>query len=277
MTLSKRNFFFKAGIGLSAVFCALTLVCAAIVLPLFPAVVSDVTRRVDGVFQGIIVRFFESRPYAPFFSILCAVLYAFVTIILIYRYFEKTRCLEILFFGFFVFSFAFEACRVMAPLSLKYAFPGLYLTMASRCVLFGRYLGLFSLFAASVCASGLELEKQRSVIWVIILITLAIAVGTPIDSLAWDSSLCMIRAYPTMFSTIEACLSIGILLSFFIASYTRRSSEYFFVGIGTALALLGRNLLYTTDTWLSPVPALLALIAGTWLVCTHLHRVYLWL
>jgi hypothetical protein len=104
-----------------------------------------------------------------------------------------------------------------------------------------------------------------------------IAVETPVDSLAWDSSLCMIRAYPASFKLLEASLVIGILLSFFIAAYTRSSREYFFTGIGTALVLVGRNLLYSADTWLTPLPALIALVIGTWLICTRLHQVYLWL
>jgi hypothetical protein len=277
MTLAKRNIFFKAGIGLSSLFLIFTLFCSFIALPLFPAVVSGARRRPEGLFQGLIAHLFQPSPYAAFFTMLCAVVYAFVTITFIYWYFEKTRCLEILFFGFFVFSFAFEWCRVLTPLSLLYPMPGLYLIVASRCILFGRYFGLFSLFAASAYASGLEIEKQRSVILIIILTTLVIAVETPVDSLAWDSSLCMIRAYPAAFKLLEVCLVVGILLSFFIAAYTRSSREYFFTGIGAALVLIGRNFLYSADTWLSPMPALIALVIGTWLICTRLHQVYLWL
>jgi hypothetical protein len=277
MTLAKRNIFFKAGITLSSLLLTFTLLCSFIALSVFPAVVAEARRRPEGLFQGFFNHWASPQPYAAFFAMLCAVVYAFVAITFIYHYFEKTRCLEILFFGFFVFSFAFEGCRALTPLSLSYPMPGLYLVVASRCILFGRYFGLFSLFTASACASGLEMEKQGNVILIIIMTSLVIAVETPVDSLAWDSSLCMLRAYPAAFKLLEACLVVGILLSFAIAAYTRSSREYFFTGIGAALALLGRNLLYSADTWFTPLPALVALVAGTWLICTRLHQVYLWL
>jgi hypothetical protein len=66
-------------------------------------------------------------------------------------------------------------------------------------------------------------------------------------------------------------------LSFFISAYSRGSPEYILIGIGSFLVFLGRNLLITADTCVTPLPGLLSLIAGTWLICTKLHKVYLWL
>jgi hypothetical protein len=31
-----------------------------------------------------------------------------------------------------------------------------------------------------------------------------------------------------------------------------------------------------TDTWLSPSAGIIFLSFGTWLVCTYLHKIYLW-
>jgi hypothetical protein len=277
MTLSKRNKFFKVGIELSSIFLTFTVVGSFAAMPLYPEAVADATRRVSGVFQPLISYFLQPASYAPFVSTICAVLYAFIATIVIYRSFAQTRCQEILFFGFFAFSFAFEACRILPPLSQQYTFPSLYLIMGSRVLLFGRYFGLFSLFASSACAAGLEVEKQRTIISIIILATLLIVSGIPVDSLSWDSSLCMIRAYSELFNILELCLICVTTLSFFIAAYSRSSTEYAFIGVGSLLVALGRNLLFSSDTWISPFPALAALAVGTWFICTRLHRMYLWL
>ena len=277
MTLSRRNKFFKAGIILSSLFLALSIVGSFVVMPVYPIAVADATRRVSGLLQSLISHFFGAASYAPLFSMACAVIYAFVASIVIYSSFAQTRCQEILFFSFFAFSFAFEACRILPPLSQQYTFPSFYLIVGARAMLFGRYFGLFSLFASSVCAAGLEVEKQRILLSIIILTTLLIVSGIPVDSLSWDSSLCMIRAYSGLFNMLELCLVCVTALSFFITAYSRNSVEYVFIGVGSLLVALGRSLLFSSDTWITPFPALAALAVGTWFICARLHRMYLWL
>ncbi|MDR1325538.1 MAG: hypothetical protein LBK00_05830 [Treponema sp.] len=277
MTLSRRNKFFKAGIMLSSLFLVLSIVGSFVVMPVYPIVVAGATRRVSGLLQPLTSHFFGPASYAPFFSMACAVIYAFVATIVIYSSFEQTRCQEILFFSFFALSFAFEACRILPPLSQQYTFPSFYLIVGTRAMLFGRYFGLFSLFASSACAAGLEVDKQRILLWIIILTTLLIVSGIPVDSLSWDSSLCMIRAYSGLFNMLELCLVCVTTLSFFITAYSRNSIEYVFIGVGSLLVALGRSLLFSSDTWITPLPALAALAVGTWFICARLHRMYLWL
>jgi hypothetical protein len=80
-----------------------------------------------------------------------------------------------------------------------------------------------------------------------------------------------------MFRMIEAGVLLITMVSFFIAAYSRGAGEYIAIGAGSFLALLGRNILLSADTWAGPIPALLFLGAGTWLICIQLHKVYLWL
>jgi hypothetical protein len=206
-----------------------------------------------------------------------AVIYAFVTLILIYYFFEKTQSPEILFFALFVLSLSFEGMRLMAPLQKIHQIPALYLLMASRALLFGRFFGIFSLFAASVYAAGLEMQKQQNIIMIIALVTLVITLGVPIDILSWDTSYCMISGFPSMFRMVEAGVLFITTLSFFISAYSRGSRDYVLIGAGSFLVFLGRSLLLSADTWATPLPGLLALIAGTYFICTRLHKVYLWL
>jgi hypothetical protein len=277
MTISVRNNFFKAGIALSSLSCAVITAAAFVVIPAYPEAASEAVRRSAGMFQGLLKNLGPSAPYVPFVAMLGTVLYSLVGIILIYFLFEKTQSQEIMFFSLFVVSLAVESIRITIPLKVVYEFSAVYCVMAARILIFSRYFGLFSFFVSGVCAAGLEMQKQRNAIVVAALAAMAIAMGIPIDGLSWDSSLIMITGYTTMFTIVEGGLLFFTVISFFVAAYNRGSRDYIFIGIGALLAFAGRNILLYADAWLIPFPGLIALAAGTWFFCTRLHQIYLWL
>jgi hypothetical protein len=276
MTLLVRNIYFRAGICLSLLALVTTLSLSFIIFPAYPQVGAAAIRSA-GLFQSLISYFSAAHPYASFVTMLSLVLYAFITMILIYYFFEKTQSPEILFFALFVISFAFEALRVMVPLAAVHKLPGIYLVMSYRGLLIARYFGVFSLFAASVYAAGLGEQKQGNIVFIIAIAAMIIALGVPVDGLAWDSSLMMISGYTSMLKMVEVGIALITAVSFFISAYSRGSREYIFIGIGSLLAFLGRSVLLTADTWITPLPGLALLAAGTWIICVQLHRVYLWL
>jgi hypothetical protein len=276
MTLSVRNNYFRTGIILSLVSLALTLALCFITLPAYPQAGAAAVRT-TGIFQSLVSRFFQSQAYVAFATMVGAVLYALVSMILIYYFFEKTQSPEILFFALFVSSFAFEGLRVMVPLRGIYDLPAFYLVLGSRVLLFTRFFGILSIFAASVYAAGLGEQKQGNIVFIIAIAALVIALGVPIDGLAWDSSLMMLRGYPSMLKLAEVGIMAITMISFLISAYTRGSREYIFIGIGSLLVFWGRAMLLPSDTWVTPLPALLLLAGGTWIICVQLHHVYLWL
>jgi hypothetical protein len=277
MTLSVRNNCFKAGIVLSSLSLAAIAAAAFVVIPAYPEAASEAARRSSGMFQGLLENLGSSAPYAPFAAMLGAVLYSLTSIILIYFLFEKTQSQEILFFGLFVISLAVEGIRIVIPLKITYEFSIVYCVMAARILVFSRYFGLFALFASSVCAAGLEVQKQRNTIIIIVLTAMAVAMGIPIDGFFWDSTLTMLSGYDTMFAIVEGGLLFFTVTSFFVAAYNRSSRDYIFIGTGALLALVGRNILLHADDWLTPLPGLMILGLGTWFFCTRLHQIYLWL
>jgi hypothetical protein len=276
MTLSARNTCFKAGIAVSGLSLLAIIAAAFIILPAYPQAIAESARRASGIFLRFIGNLQEPAPYAPFITTAGAVLYSLIGIILIHYFFEKTQCPEILFVGFFVVSFAFECFRVMIPLKIALDFPALYLVNGARILIFGRYFGLFSLFAASLYSTGLQFQKQQYIVFISAAAALIIAAGIPVDALSWDTTLNMLSDYSTPFVMIQWGI-IGITAaSFFISAYTRGSKQYIFIGLGILLAYLGRNVLLNSDTLISPVPGLIILSLGTWFICTKLHKIYLW-
>jgi len=237
----------------------------------------EITRRSEGLFQMLAGKLFNAELLAVHWCIMSLALYSFLSIILIYYFFEKTQSPEILFVTFFAVSFAPETLRLLFPLSQVYEIPSLYLLTASRVMLFSRYFGIFSLFTASIYAVGFTAQKQRNVFLIIAVITLIITLGVPFDTATWDSSLNMIKGYLSMFRLIEVGVLLTTALSFFIAARLRSSREYVFIGAGSILALLGRYILLNADTWAALPTGTLFLVLGTWLICTKLHKIYLWL
>jgi hypothetical protein len=277
MTLYDRNVFFRVEIIVSGVFLILAGIFALQALPACPGVMAEAVRRSPGVFQALAERLLDPTPFIPFVSLALAALFSLAALVFIYFFFEKTQAPEILFITLFVLSFSFEVMRLMTLLQKVWVIPSIYLLLASRALLFGRLFGIFSLFAAGVCAAGLEIQKQLNVILIAVFVSLVVTLGVPIDILTWDSSFSMINGYLSLFRMIETVVLLITLASFFISAWSRGTPEYVVIGLGSFLAFAGRNILLSSDTWISPLPGLLLLAAGIWLICTKLHKVYLWL
>jgi hypothetical protein len=277
MTLSARNNVFKLGLALSFL-CLLLCVFASIkVIPFYPSMEDEITRANESIFRAFFNKFSGTNLLATHYCILVLVFFSFCSIIITHFSFEKTQSPEILFVVFFAASFSLEALRLIIPLGRVYEIPSLYMLMVARIILFGRYFGLFSLFTASLYAVGFKAQKQRNVITIIAVITLIIILGIPIDTQAWDSSLNMITGYTSMFRLIETGAFFITTISFFIAAWLRSSWDFIYIGTGAALAFFGRSILLSAGTWVGLPVGLLFLVAGTWLICTKLHKIYLWL
>jgi hypothetical protein len=277
MTLLQRNRLFKTAICFAALALFMMLTVALVTLPLAPESIAAAAQRTRGILQPLLTRLSSPWPYAPIVSMLLATIYALASLIVILNFFEKTGSPEIIFFTMFVFSFSFELVRSMLLLKEMLRLSPVYLILASRVLYFGRYFGVFCLFAASAYAAGLDIQKHGNILLIALIVTLLIVIGIPIDSLAWNSSLTMLSGYDSMFRLAQAGIAIITLLSFFVSSYTQRSKEYFIIACGMILVLLGRNILFAADTFAALPLGIVLLGVGTWLSCVQLHHVYLWL
>ncbi|MCL2140042.1 MAG: hypothetical protein FWH41_11010 [Treponema sp.] len=276
MTLSQRNLFFKAGIIISSLSIFICIISSITAISVYEEMESNITHFADSFFNMLTGSLANTNLLAVHISILGMSLYSLLSILFINYFFEKTQSKEILFVSFFVVSFSLEALRFVIPISLMYNIPSMYLLFASRIIIFSRYFGIFSLFAASVYAVGYQSRTQHTFIFIIIITTWIIALGIPVDTQTWDSSFNMIKGYSSMFKMID----IGVFListgSFFIAAWQRSNREFLFIGTGTVLVFIGRDILLNADNWLGMPIGLPCLAIGTWLICTYLHKIYLW-
>jgi hypothetical protein len=252
----------------------MVVVFAHQVVPLFPEIAGAAVKRPFG--YGF-AAFIPANPYVPFAVMLTAALYALIVQALIYQFFEKTQSPEIYFFALFVFSFTFECGRILIPLQHLYMLPQTFIAAAGRMQLFGRFFGLFALFASSVYAAGLKAQKQGTVFFAVTLAAMLFAVRVPVDALAWDTALRLNCGYRSMFWILEVVLALLSVAGYFVSARIRGGKEFVPAGIGVFLVAFGRTLLLDADTPYAPVLAFVCLVAGTWLVCAQLHRIYLWM
>ena len=169
MTLSIRKKIFLGGLAFSILSLAILSFGGYHAFPAFKASMEASSMQSGGIVNALFRNYVESSHMVPFFAILCALIYSLIGIILILIYFEKTHSPEILFIGLFIISLSFEFIRIIVPLREIFHFPSMYMIFTSRILLFGRYFGLFSLFAAAVYAAGLDIQKQQMAFIMVIL------------------------------------------------------------------------------------------------------------
>jgi hypothetical protein len=276
MTLSERNTFFKTGIVLCSICALFVLAASFLVIPVFSEIMEEYTRRPVNFFQ-VLAGFLKNDFYAVFVSLAASVLYSLISIIFIHFFFERTSVPEILYIAFYTVSFAFEAIRLILPLHHFYNFSQFYVSIAFKSLLFIRFFGVFSLFTAGLCAAGLEIQKTRNVIFIIVIASLVITLSVPIDASNWDTSINIVNSYTSMFALIGLAVSVITMISFFIAANIRDSREYINVAVGAILVLTGRSFLLNIDNWLGTIPGILLLSFGTGFLCSKLHKIHLWL
>jgi hypothetical protein len=277
MTLSMRNRLLGAGIAASIIPATILAVTAADAFGTAPLASQEAIRRARGILQIVAVLFLPQSPYAPLASMVFSVLYAGTTIALIYYFFEKTQAPEILFFALFALSLACESFRIAVPLAAAHNWPPAYVVSSARSLLFGRFFGLFALFAAGLYATGLEYQKHGRVVILVAAAAFAVAAGAPVDGLSWDSAYSPLPGYASMLEIVQIGVAVIAIANFLVAAYSRGSIDFVYVALGCVLVVIGRDGLIRADTWLALPLGAAAISLGTALVATKVHRFYLWL
>jgi hypothetical protein len=243
-------------------------------LPVYGDLVRQAPQRsVSGFITGLLP---FPAPYVAFASIGTSVLFAFVSQVLLFYFFEKTQAIEVRLLGTFLFSFTFEILRIVTPLKTVMHLSGYIPAITSHFMVFGRFYGLFALFAAGLYVSGLKIRREETVIFPMATAALLFALRMPIDSFYYDTSLYPITGFSRTFGTLNIVIIMLSILCFISGAYTRGSREYYFIALGVLAVAIGRRLLLTADTWVILGAGAVFLFFGTWYAGIQFRRMYLW-
>jgi len=212
MTFSERNAFFKIGVVFCIAAAVFVLVASVHIMPVYGQMEENNLRPAD-LFQVLFSLFLKADYLAAHFSIILCALFSVAGIISIYLSFRQTSSPEILYIAIFAISFSFEIIRLVLPLHLHFDIPSFYMVMAARILLFFRYFSVFSLFTASLCSAGLEIQKTSTVILMIFAAALIIAFSVPIDTQSWDTSFFTVIGFTSMFLSSMRPKMLVVLLT----------------------------------------------------------------
>jgi hypothetical protein len=274
MTLARHIQILKIGIAVAAAALVGVGVISWKIIPLFPSLIKNAWNR--STFSVIVNLLPSESPYAAYVTVVASLVYALAMLIFIYYMFEKTQSTEVHFFIFFVLSLLFEILRLSIPSRIAFNLPGILLGFSAHALVFCRFFGMFSLFIASLVASGLKIEKEESLLFPLIIITLCLSIAVPINTFTYDTTLCLANGYPAIFRVMTYLVAFFSTLSFFYGAWHSGTKEYFAVGVGTLLAFLGRGILIDADFYLLAVTGFAMLSAGSCLICLNLRKLYLW-
>jgi hypothetical protein len=274
MTISKHIILLKAGIAVSFLALVAFAVSATEILPLYPDMVSAKAFRNIPAF---IVRLLPPpSPYAVFAATGIAVLFAFVAQICLFYFFERTQSVEIRFLGIFLFSLTFEVMRIAIPLKTAFNLSGYIPIIASRLIVFGRFYGLFSVFAAALYASGFKVRKDETVILTMATAAMLFAFRLPIDTFNLGTNLYPVTGFSGIFNSTSVAIVLLAMYCFVSGAYAHGTREYYLLAPGVLAAVAGRTMLLNADTWQMLFPGTALLVFGVWFTGVQYRRMYLW-
>jgi hypothetical protein len=207
-------------------------------------------------------------------SVVC--LGAAAALIVIARGFKRTVSLEIFFFAFWLASCSFEALRAVAYLVAVEGGSPVIVEGLTRALFFGRAFGAMALFVSSLYAAGFRNEKLGSALFVMFLLALGVATGTPINSGYYSPALFAEIGFGSLLIGAFGLLVLGTALDYVVAGFTKKENAYFEAAAAACAGIVGVTVACNA---IHPIAGILALGAASWgsvRFLARMHSYYLW-
>ncbi len=208
---------------------------------------------------------------ASLVSIIAFLIASPVLSIVVFREFQKTASLEILFFSGFIIGCITESGRIIVPLFGLWKTNSIFLIAVGRSVIAGRFLSLMSLFFAAVFSSSDELQNAERNILILLVSTCLFGIFYPMDTTFTTSTCSVLWGYRTFFSIIRILLVLVTVFSVLADAYTREVSRIYIKALGVFILSLGYLLLCVSDCWFEFFLSIIFSILGCVLYLRTVH------
>lgn len=210
-------------------------------------------------------------------NILFLSLFSFVSSLLFRITFSKTLAPELFFFAIFILTFSFEAFRLIFLYFQFRSSPFIIGILITRIVHFGRFLRVYSLFAAGLFACSIANPKTGIYLGIGILLSLAYAIGIPVDATRRTGTFLYITGIADYTRIIFSIGEVISIINFVLAGVLKNTREYYFMALAFFITLGGSAVLISfPGRLLFLVIGVPFLLAGTIMFGNRSHELYLW-
>ncbi len=189
-------------------------------------------------------------------------IFSIVLSVSLYKGFEKTPSLEILFFSGLILSCIAEGTRIFLPMFGLWKTNSLFLITLGRIVSAGRILAPLSVFFASLFSGAAELQYAERNIVILLATACIFGMLYPMNTTVTTSSCTMLWGFKGLFVSLRVIIFLSSLLSILVEAYSRGIKELYVKSLGLFLLALGYGILCSTDCWLEFFVAGIFCISG---------------
>ena len=199
-------------------------------------------------------------------------IYALTFLLILGRQMRRNPSAEMAFLSIFLFTFSLQIFRLAFLTGSTFT---LDTDLATRAVYFSRLLGLSALFAASLFATGLQIQKFGQILLICILTAFSLSILLPVNSSITTAA--MLHRIAREKHLAVFCLSLEVLtvLNYVAAAHNLGRGEYYRLSLLSLGIICGYEMLF----FLYPpffLPGLITLTCGTVLFIRTSRKLFLW-
>ncbi len=233
------------------------------------------------VSDGANINFTETltNNYSPFsilYLIFAKTLLAFVSGLLLRIFFKKIASPEIFFFSLGILALSFTSFRSVFLIDGFLGYPAYLSATVTRIFYFGKIVTILCLFSAGLFATGIAFRKQKTSLFIIILVSFILSSSIPID--LFETNIILLKGTGTEYgmNIVFILLQIFAFFNFIIASLKNNNNEYLFLALATGMVALSNEVLfYLIPSWIS-YTAIINMAGGILLFSYKINKIYQW-
>ncbi len=188
----------------------------------------------------------------------------------------KSVSVEIFFFAVWCWALALEPVRGAVPWLLASGAGTDELALATRVLLFGRYLGSMSLCLGSLYSAGFRQERIDYALGAAILLATAFSSIHPLDTSTIKAGLYLGLGYAGLVRAFEILLLAVMTANYTIAWRDGKDRAFLSAGAGALACAVAAIVLQGAAPAWAAAAAVPLLAGGAWLHVKSLYRHYLW-
>lgn len=275
MTLATRNAVLFACVSLAALLMAAYLFALIFVFQTTDQPIADLIPTTQRWF----VWTWDISPQTGPNSVIAAGalgLLSFLTLLFSTRVFRRVTSAEIYFFAVFLFTLAMDQIRVSQLLLIITNQPLQYGVVVTRVVMFGRLVGSFTLFTASLYAVGVEFPRIGTLTLLTTALAFVIVWFVPVDTLHLTASLIHVTGGHGSIDIVITALALLTIVDYVVAGVRGHREKGLAVSLSAAALVVGRELVFRSFSLVALAIGGALLLYGCVTYIAVNRRYYLW-